>query len=234
MCELLGASFAQPADLSGYLELFFQRSEYHPHGWGIGYYPPGSRCAAVAKEPVKAADSDYARYMARRMQDGGRLLVAHIRKASFGEHTLPNTHPFARECGGAEYLFAHNGGIPGYQDFLLGRHRPMGETDSEHLFCSLLAAVEDMPAGDRHAALHALFRQYNAHGRFNCILSDGGALYCYHDKDGFNGLHYLEAQTCGNRGVIVSTTPLTDEAWVPFDKGGMLVVENGGIVIRRA
>ncbi len=43
------------------------------------------------------------------------IVIAHIRRASFGPVELRNTHPFRREFGGRVHTFAHNGDLPGLE-----------------------------------------------------------------------------------------------------------------------
>ena len=72
-----------------------------------------------------------------------RTYIAHVRhKTMGGEPTHADTHPFAREMGGRDYCFAHNGTLDGPAwDLPLGHHRPLGETDSERFFCHLLREI---------------------------------------------------------------------------------------------
>jgi predicted glutamine amidotransferase len=237
MCELFGICFEKPVAVDEYLTLFWQRSSLNPHGWGMALYPPGSRCSHIAREPVKAAESDYAAFMTGRFGLGCSLALAHVRHSSIGAHILCNTHPFVRECRGIEYVFTHNGNIEDFHRvFPLGHYHPFGETDSEHLFCNLMAEIDDaavdLPGPGGCAALHGQLAQFNASGSFNCMLSDGATLYCYHDKDGTNGLCCLEKEIDGNRGYVISTKPLTDENWVAFEQGSLAVFQSGHMTCR--
>jgi predicted glutamine amidotransferase len=128
----------------------------------------------------------------------------------------------------------HNGTLAG--DFWrrpLGRFRPIGATDSEFLFCLLLAELEsfthlaDEVAEARHIDshqhngrfvtdkcwrwLHQFLIHMNEYGRLNCILSDGERLLVYHDKNGWKNLTYRNvllqpdsAQTFGDATVAVN------------------------------
>ncbi|MCV5838828.1 class II glutamine amidotransferase, partial [Escherichia coli] len=64
-----------------------------------------------------------------------RAVVSHIRQANRGGVNLENTQPFTRELWGKYWTFAHNGQLSDYQDLYTGRHRPVGQTDSELAFC---------------------------------------------------------------------------------------------------
>jgi predicted glutamine amidotransferase len=43
------------------------------------------------------------------------IVLAHIRRASFGPVELHNTHPFRRLFHGWVHCFAHNGDLPGLE-----------------------------------------------------------------------------------------------------------------------
>ena len=61
--------------------------------------------------------------------------------------SLANTQPFMRELRGCSHVFAHNGDLAGIQVsevLMLGTHRPVGQTDSEHAFCALLERLRPL------------------------------------------------------------------------------------------
>ena len=82
--------------------------------------------------------------------------MAHIRYATTGGVSLENVHPFSRELWGIQWTFAHNGQVPKFDDSrdqeeqpLLGQttistihYHPIGETDSEAVFCAILNALK--------------------------------------------------------------------------------------------
>jgi predicted glutamine amidotransferase len=84
-------------------------------------------------------------------------MIAHIRYATRGEVALENVHPFSRELWGIQWCFAHNGDCPSFSNDitvedipLLGKttpsslvYRPVGDTDSEAVFCAILNALKD-------------------------------------------------------------------------------------------
>lgn len=69
-------------------------------------------------------------------------VISHIRQANRGGVSLENTHPFTRELWGRYWTFAHNGQLSDYHTLDSGRHRPVGQTDSEKAFCWLLNQLE--------------------------------------------------------------------------------------------
>ena len=113
-------------------------SEINPHGWGVAHYVQG--VPQIVKSPEMAADSPV--YSALSNQIESSCVVAHVRRATYGEHTVANTHPFQY----GRWVFAHNGNIADFDDLrpmLLEEIAPslrshiVGTTDSEVLFFRL-------------------------------------------------------------------------------------------------
>ena len=92
--------------------------------------------------------------------------MAHIRYATQGEVSLENVHPFTRVWKGVQMCFCHNGdcptfapGVVSWDDAsktpLLGKttpkdvvYHPVGDTDSEAVFCAILNALNaEFPEG---------------------------------------------------------------------------------------
>jgi len=122
------------------------QSSEHPHGWGIAYYLSGQRCPHETRS-VNAAFSDE-RF--RRVSEflTANAVVAHVRKATVGDLTPENTHPFHWDG----WSFCHNGTLFGYSQIkeqLRERVNPrfqdciVGSTDSEMLFYLVLSALEN-------------------------------------------------------------------------------------------
>ncbi|MFH5843094.1 class II glutamine amidotransferase [Haladaptatus sp. CMAA 1909] len=119
-------------------------SEINPHGWGVAHYVQG--VPQIVKSPEMAAESPV--YSALSNQIESSCVVAHVRRATHGDHTVANTHPFQY----GRWVFAHNGNIAGFDDLrptLLDEIAPslrphiVGTTDSEVLFFRLLTAMAD-------------------------------------------------------------------------------------------
>jgi glutamine amidotransferase len=117
-------------------------------------------------------------------------VISHIRHATQGAIALRNTQPFAREVGGRIHLFAHNGDleqIAAAHDLELGVDRPIGETDSEVAFCTLLARVRPLwnngpeaPSLEKRTAVVADFaRTLRPFGPANFIYFDGDVLFLH-------------------------------------------------------
>ncbi|MEW6035511.1 MAG: class II glutamine amidotransferase [Candidatus Micrarchaeota archaeon] len=253
MCELLGMSFNSPIRPSISFTGFRSRGRINRHGWGVAFYPDHS--AQVIKEPINAGASRLSNFLKGYENLRSKIVLAHVRHATVGSHNRMNTHPFEREMGGRDYVFAHNGTLKGYGRLALGAYRPIGTTDSEHAFCHLLErirkrGVRSWGAEDFRWLLSQLSR-INRLGFMNCLLSDGEHLFAYRGADGKRPLYLVSRVPPygkvklldqdfeidlgrdahkGVHGFVVATCPLTNEPWIPFSKGHLVVFRDGKVV----
>ncbi|MRG90749.1 class II glutamine amidotransferase [Polyangium spumosum] len=163
-------------------------SPEHPHGWGIAAHD--GKGWALHKSPTCAQADPAFRAIAASVR--GRVVVAHVRKATVGRTELVNTHPFRRDA----WVFAHNGTISdvGWLERRTSRSRRReitGDTDSERFFASLMTALDEVGAtfGSRRAprgvvdrALARFLEAATGRPRFgaaNFLLSDGELLYAH-------------------------------------------------------
>ena len=232
---------------------FRHRSSGNPHGWGLAYYPDES--AQVFKEPISAKRSELAEFVGNYKGVKSRIFIAHVRFASRGGLARKNTHPFQRELNGRDYVFAHNGTMGVDWNYDMASCRPIGDTDSELVFCHILSKINERGieewSKEDFIWLQNLAHELNSLGSLNFMLSDGTFLFAYHDSFGYNSLYHLrreapyheirlldedwmvnlsEEKSTDTRGYIIATKPLTDEKWVKFKNGEMIVVRDGEIV----
>ncbi len=82
------------------------QSERHPDGWGVAYYVAG------APHVVKSAAAAVSDHLFRHVSGvvTSETVLAHIRKATQGDLSTINTHPFQY----GTWVFAHNGNIKGF------------------------------------------------------------------------------------------------------------------------
>ena len=189
MCELLAMSSARPARLTFSLHTLAARGAAAGgthDGWGVAFYEGTD--VALFREPTAAGDSALVRHL-ETQGPSTNLAISHIRHATRGAAQLSNTQPFVRELGGRMQVFAHNGDLPGIeraQVFKLGAQRPVGQTDSEHAWCALLARLSGLWAGagvptleSRLAQLAGFAADLRALGPANFLYADGDALFAH-------------------------------------------------------
>jgi glutamine amidotransferase len=246
MCELFGMSASGPTRVDALLREFRLRGGLtadNPDGWGLADWASGA--LRVFKAPEPAARS--ARFGELCDTARSRLVVAHVRKARHPPiNTMTNTHPFTRTCCGREWVFAHNGLVPGVVELELTHQnpicRPTGETDSEHAFCHVLAYLargfEAARGRDDAAwmpALAAESERLTSFGKFNFLMSDGEHLIAYgHDR-----LHYTEQHGAEQSidqppdRIVLATEPLNAaEGWIAFKPGELRVYRSGKLAGR--
>jgi glutamine amidotransferase len=219
MCRLLGSVSREPRSLRNELIgsdcALVTPDGGGDSGWGMAAYTRADgeepRCfsfpdVAVANGYESAADTK------------GRILMAHVRKATRGALTDSNTHPFCL----AEYAFCHNGTLSTHER-LLGLpdgRGPLGDTDSERFFHRLLREVDPDP--DRvveglRRAVTAVTKCGPISGA-NFLFSDGERLYAY--RLGLFELHWLARP--GQ--VVVSSHRVTDEQWHDVRQDVLLIL----------
>ena len=229
-------------------------------GWGVAFYDGADAC--ILRQPNAA----YGNPMVSFIETNGphsKLVISHIRDASTGTICLANTHPFSRPLGGRLHSFAHNGSVVNIFDrpeFLGGEHRPLGETDSEYAFCSLLSKLEPLWSGKnsptptaRRDCVEAFAHSLKKFGPANFLYSDSEYLYAFSDRRRQNdgrfkapGLHILSRHCDGPSGrtqvdgvnvsgqvqsvLLIASVPLNDEAWQPLTEGELLMVRHGEVI----
>ena len=250
MCQLLGMNANTPTDVMFSFTGFATRAEEHKDGFGIAFFEgPGVRLFVDAQSARVSPVAE----MVRRFPIKSNNIVAHIRKATQGRVALENTHPFVRELWGRYWIFAHNGDLKHYAPRLHGAFHPVGETDSERAFCWLMqelakALARLPPVAELTRTLRELVPRIAAHGSFNCMLSNGAALWAHcstrlhhvvrqhpftraslHDED--VTVDFAEHTSPSDRVAVVVTEPLTrDEAWTAFAPGEIKVYVDGAPV----
>lgn len=187
MCQLLGLSSSDPVRLTFGWESFVQRGSReggNPDGWGVAYF--SDKDVTLLREPEPAANSPMVQFLTRHAPRSN-LVISHIRRATFGERKLANTQPFHRMLGGHAHVFAHNGFVPPVatgpgSPWLV----PQGDTDSERLFCRLLAELETSWSEDRvpelarrHDIVQRFAREILPLGASNFLYSDGITLFAH-------------------------------------------------------
>ena len=246
MCELFGLSASVPVSAEDLLAAFRLRGGLaadNPDGWGLAFLD--GEAFRIFKEPKPAAQSAQFAQLCGRVRS--RLVIAHVRKARYPPiNTMTNTHPFVQTCCGRQWVFAHNGLVPGVVDLEGGRPnpvcRPIGETDSEHAFCYILGCVaqtfERVHPRDHAAwmsALAAVSELLTSYGKFNFLMSDGENLIAYgHDR-----LHHAEQYSVDlsstqplDRVVIATEAIAGSMGWVAFEPGEMRVYRLGKLIGR--
>jgi len=253
MCQLLGMNCNTPTDICFSFTGFQKRggeTDVHADGWGIAFFE--GRGVRLFLDPQPSAQSTIAE-LVRNYPIRSFNVIAHIRKATQGVISLENTHPFQRELWGRYWVYAHNGNLPQFQPTLDGSFMPVGNTDSERIFCWLLQSLR-LRFGDTApkrnvllAAIHELILPISGMGIFNFLLSDGEWLIAHCSTElsyiirraPFNTAHLMDDDvmvdfsrltTPDDRVAVIATQPLTDnEPWISMQAGSLWLFEQGEV-----
>ena len=112
MCRVFGCVAAEPVSIRHELleaeNPLIRQSEDHDSGWGMAVYDRSDGCEpAIVRFPEAAyADGEFVAATSMR----GRIFNVHVRRATMGDLSLENTHPFSLDC----YTLGHNGTILDY------------------------------------------------------------------------------------------------------------------------
>ena len=251
MCQLLGLNSNQPTDICFSFTGFKARggvTDHHVDGWGIAFFE--GRGVRILHDHEPSCRSALAELVSAHPIPATNI-IGHIRKATRGEVSLENTHPFHRELWERHWVFAHNGTLDNFEPTLTGRFLPVGKTDSELAFCWLMQGLHDAfgeDAPDRQS-LFEFLRQASiaitGHGPFNFLLSNGELLFAHCStrlsylirKPPYGAAHLIDSdltmdfaatkndESCS---IVIATMPLTDnEQWTAMPVGSLWCFADG-------
>ena len=253
MCQLLGMNCNTPTDIMFSFEGFRRRggiTDYHADGFGIGFFEgKGVRLFHDDKPSANSPVAD----LVRAYQIKSENVVAHIRKASQGQTSLVNTHPFMREIWGEYWLFAHNGHLIDFLPEQGEYYHAVGTTDSERAFCFILNRLRSRFATKPEPevlfdAITGLTHEIRRYGLFNFVMSNGDCLFAHASTL----LHYIvrkapfgkarlldddvmvdfsKVTTPNDKVSVIATLPLTrDETWSQLAVNELVMFQDGDIV----
>ena len=236
-----------------------------PDGWGLGFYPEGEQSASVLKEPAPPVGGTRSSLVKTWDRIHSPIVVLHMRAARWGAVSDANTQPFSRSWGRRDWMFVHAGSL--VERLELGEDslfEPVGSTDTEVIFCEILAKLAQKKCRSLHeldvAVLHDWFEELNALGVLTCGITDGQDLVMHADGNGDQPLWVCEIVppydqvilgdddvqldltlhgAKARRAVILSTHPLRAESaidlrWRQLEPGSTLVLRQGLIVAELA
>jgi glutamine amidotransferase len=217
MCRVLGSVAAEPVSLRQELleaaNPLIREQSAEQEGWGIAAYR-----RAEGEEPICARFPHDAHQAAGEpaLDVKARLHNAHARRATVGDRSAENTHPF---CLGP-YTFSHNGTILNISR--LENVEPCaGDTDSERLFRLVMHHLDaNDPTDGLRYAVRATVERF-PFSSLSFLFSDGEKLYAY--RLGLCELHWL-ARPHGQ--LLVASEPVTDdEKWHSVKQDVLLVLD---------
>lgn len=227
MCELFGVSADRKIRLNGYLDVFFKHSVEHHNGWGLALLDDGM--VSLEKEPVRAIDSTYLKNRLTGKIESSRCM-AHIRKATVGDVSFANTHPFVlSDYMGKKWVFVHNGTI--FESEVLNPYLYVqeGTTDSERILHYIVEQINKNNLSGNYGEygfefINEIVYELTPGNKLNFLLYDGEFMYVHKNEPGTMFRH-IEPGTA-----VFSTHPLDDSEWEEVPQNRLMVYRNGELI----
>ena len=231
MCEIFCFNSNTPKQVNECLECFYNRSDEHPHGWGLATMQSDE--FVITKEPVKATCSQNLKNILANPVVG-KNVFAHIRLATVGEIISPNCHPFIEaDDNNRSWMLIHNGTIfdfPKLDEYI---DKENGDTDSERILLYIIDKVNEFenaknaPATikERFNLLTKIVTDLSKNNKLNLMIYDGDLTYIHSNMKG--SLYYLK----NDDGFLVASTPLDDdENWKAVELNKLFGLIDGNII----
>lgn len=254
MCQLLGMNCNTPTDICFSFTGFQSRgglTDVHSDGWGIAFFE--NKGVRQFLDPEPSATSAIAEFV-KNYPIKSKNVIAHIRKATQGVVSLENTHPFQRELWGHYWVFAHNGNLENFHPELEGDFIPVGNTDSEKIFCWIMQCLRN-EFGHQYPEeqkifdfVHKVTLDLSSKGEINFLFSNGNFLICHCStklsyivrqapftharlKDQDLTVDFQDLTTSNDKVAVIATTPLTDnEIWQTLKAGTLALFRDGDLI----
>ena len=231
MCEIFGFTGLRPRAVNRELREFYSHSDRHPDGWGLAILDENAH--TVEKEPLPAYRSSYLKERLREPIET-RTMLAHIRLATIGSMTRPNTHPFEkRDCSGRRWTLIHNGTIFDFPK--LGKYgvQQKGNTDSERILLYILDEISaetekkgaPLVADERFDVLEHILYDISEGNKVNLLIYDGEWMYAHYNAE--NTLYYCK----GEDEYMIATSPVDHRNWKSFPLTRLIAFRDGKKVL---
>ncbi|MGI0079436.1 MAG: class II glutamine amidotransferase [Nitrososphaerales archaeon] len=188
----------------------------HSDGWGVVAWREG-RPFYLAREPSDASTDPKYEQVCNLIQESRITspMIVHFRKASVGQKTVENTHPFLI----GEWAFAHNGTIR--------KLNIRGKTDSEWFFESLMHEKE-LSGGDLELAMRKQIDSVRAvyqYSSLTFLLSNGREFFAYRDFSN-DGDYYTMFFTRTRDSLVLCQERYFDSDWTELGNRQLLKLKN--------
>jgi glutamine amidotransferase len=228
MCEIYGFCGSVPTDLHKYTDEFWLHSRVHQDGFG--FY--------LADRNDFYVNENSAMTMINALQKKrftSKLALCHIRFKTHGPASVSNCHPFIfKDAHGTEWSLIHNGYIDDTPVTAALGIIQQGDTDSERILLTIIETVnsfyEHSFIEDEEELLNKLYIRIESTlselsdlGKVNLIFTDNKTHNMYVYMNHPNTLFYLQT----DKGIHISTTKLSNEAWVAVEPYKLHILNNG-------
>ena len=183
----------------------------------------------LEKEPVMANDSNYLKFRLRSIKNV-RNMFAHIRKATRGNISYENCHPFVMyDCEDRPWTLMHNGTMfecPKLDSYIQSQE---GMTDSERILCYIVDRVNAsrvllgrrLNDEERFKLIDEIVCDISLHNKLNLIIYDGDIFYIHTNYK--NSLFVRQEMNTA----LFATVPLDNRLWLPVPFTTLLAYKDG-------
>lgn len=253
MSLLIGVHSQQPATIHfSFADNLSDKTVNNYMGsWGIGYF--GDQGCQIYLEHDYSQLSPIANLF-KQLPIKSKNFIAYTDGTASKNCLLRNSQPFCRQLWGKNWIFSHQGFYYNFEPSLNGHYLPVGETNSEVLFCYLLQELEKVfPYAHRQIpstcevkqALTVLAKKIAQNGVFNFLLSDGDFLFAYCSTELFYtirqyplpnstlsecqiSIDFNQHSITSEKIIVITSTPLsTNENWVSITSGQAMLFQDG-------
>jgi predicted glutamine amidotransferase len=182
---------------------------HHGLGWGFAYLSENNKELVIKRDinPIYHADWESLTKIKT------RFLLVHARKTLPWKRKFENVHPIDI---GEKFLITHNGVIKNFPDKNLTNHKlnriyKDTDLDTRKYLCSIIDQIKKHK--DLQGGLEKVFKEIEIGAGANAFLFNSQMcnVITNHNTN-FNGRHHTLFLSRDNNEVIVSTTPLTNNA----------------------
>lgn len=231
MCEVYGFCGSHQTKLNKYTDEFWLHSRVHQDGFG--YYLADRDLLYVNPKSAMGYIKGLSKF-----NFNSKLALCHIRFKTHGPAIAENCHPFIKyDSYGIKWSLIHNGYISDNETTLALSTLQQGETDSERILLSIVEAInyfyDHSWIEDKNDFLSYLYstieyaiKELSDLGKVNLIFTDNCTNNMYVYMNAPKTLFYLKTSD----GYHISTTPLSNELWIPVEPYKLHIFNNGSKV----
>ncbi len=192
----------------------------HGDGWGVVYAEGGTYHSYRSLKPCW--DDLTLQQFKNRI-----ITLLHARRASRGNVTLENVHPFQHTHNAQTWYFCHNGTI---KDHMERSPEMEGDTDSERYFHLLLNHLDESHLSESIDSVLSSLKSYTS---LNAFLLNENRFYAI-NRFSKSPLYYTLHLHQGEERTLLSSEPLLDVAldWNPLTNRTVMIFDRDAGMVR--
>ncbi len=226
------------------------------NGWGFAWYPNDDYSSLMIKDS-RQQDINELSTVVNDWDNFRSTIFMCKTKGISKQYTLHDVQPFRWSYAGKDWLFLHNGTcdikvLTEKHDLQSGFLVPLGNTDSELLFCYLLGKIQQSGFTELNKKsarlISTCLKELEAFGTLDLILTDSKTLFVYHGENSEKEIYVskllseyftkkIESESISiemedprdtyHSGLIVSSEKLSSVEQMMINKGDVILIKRG-------